>query len=70
MYKMVIMSTGDEEIFNSYGELVFAVLECYDGIDDDYLLSYILRKLANIKINDTPFFTESEDGLYIEKMAE
>lgn len=69
MYKMTIITTGDEEIFDTYGELVFAVLDCYDGIDDWDLLADILHKLFKLKEYDFPFFTENEDGLYVEKIA-
>ena len=70
MYKMTIISTGDEEIFNNYGELVFAVLDCYNGIDDWDLLANILRQLVIFKEYGIPFYTEIEDGLCIEKIAE
>ena len=66
MYKMTIITTGDEEIFKTFGELVFAVLDVYDGIDDDNLMSSILYNLARLGQKEIPCFETETDGLYIE----
>lgn len=68
MYRMVITSTGDEEFFNNFTELAFAVLDCYDSANAD-LFTDILHKLADFKEDGRAFMTE-ENGVYVEKIAE
>lgn len=69
MYKLVILTTGDEWEFNNFGELVFAALECYDGIDDNVLLCEILENLAKLEKGEiSNFSTENDEGIWVYRM--
>lgn len=69
MFKLVIITTGDEWIFNHFGELIFATLDCYDGIDDNALLCEILINLAKLEKGEIEeFSTENDEGIWVSRV--
>ena len=71
MFKVVELTTGNEWEFHYFGELVFSVLDYYDGIDDNDLLCEILINLVKLEKGEiSNFTTENTDSLWIYRMYE
>jgi len=67
MYRVVMLLTGDVEIFD-YNKLVFALVDWYKDTETPEFLAHLLRRLANFYEDEHDIFVKDE--LYIEKMAE
>ena len=67
MYRVVMLLTGDVEIFD-YNELVFALVDWYKDTETAEFLAHLLKRLANFYEDKHDIFVKDE--LYIEKIAE
>ena len=66
MYKLVILTTGDEWKYRHFGELVFFTLDCYNIDDDNDLFCEILTNLVKLEKGKIKEFTiESGKGIWV-----
>ena len=66
MYKLVILTTGDEWEFRHFGELVLSTLDCYNIDEDNNLICEILTNLVKLEKGEIKEFTiENGKGIWV-----
>lgn len=66
MFIMKDLTTGNEWDYNNFGDLVFDVINCYEGIDNNDLLCEILINLVKLEKGEiSNFSTENDEGLWV-----